>query len=139
MESKNKFLISKIIESEYAEVVQLVNSTYRGESSRTGWTTEAGSPKTLAGGAPLNYGYMWWPADRASTAANHAASTAANHATPTALNNGAFSAVGIFGQAIYINPREKVVIVQWSAHTKPAGGQIVNSEDAFRAVAAALH
>lgn len=41
MESKSNFTVSKIIESEYAEVVQLVNSAYRGPSSRVGWTTEA--------------------------------------------------------------------------------------------------
>jgi CubicO group peptidase (beta-lactamase class C family) len=47
-------------------------------------------------------------------------------------------AVGIFGQAIYINPREQVVIVQWSAHTQPSRGEVIDSGDFFGAVALAL-
>ena len=81
----------------------------------SGWREEASTPKTLTGGHALNYGYMWWPS-----------------------SDGAFSAVGIFGQAIYINPREQVVIVQWSAHTKPTGGEVIQPDDFFRAVSAAL-
>ena len=87
-----------------------------------GWLHEAGSPKTLLGGAPLHYGYMWWPMT----------------ASPGTVNDGAFSAEGIFGQYIYINPSERVVIVQWSAQTRPTGGDIVNPEDFFAAVAIAL-
>ncbi len=87
-----------------------------------GWTEEASAPKTLSDGKRISYGYMWWPTD----------------ATPNTVNDGAFSAVGIFGQAIYINPREHVVIVQWSAHTKPSGGEVVNSDDFFGAVSLAL-
>ena len=87
-----------------------------------GWVREAGTPKTLAGGAPLNYGYMWWPMT----------------AAPGTVNDGAFSAEGIFGQYVYINPREKVVIVQWSAQTRPTGGDVVNPEDFFAAVATSL-
>lgn len=87
-----------------------------------GWLHEAGSPKTLLGGAPLHYGYMWWPMS----------------AAPGTVNDGAFSAEGIFGQYVYINPRENVVIVQWSAQTRPTGGDVVNPEDFFAAVATAL-
>lgn len=88
----------------------------------TGWLHEAGSPKTLLGGAPLHYGYMWWPMT----------------AAPGTVNDGAFSAEGIFGQYVYLNPREHVVIVQWSAQTRPTGGDIVNPEDFFAAVSIAL-
>jgi CubicO group peptidase (beta-lactamase class C family) len=87
-----------------------------------GWVHDASTPKTLAGGTPLNYGYMWWPIA----------------APPGTVNEGAFSAVGIFGQAIYINPREKVVIVQWSAQTRPSGGAVVDEDDFFGAVAKTL-
>lgn len=87
-----------------------------------GWTAEAGAPKTLATGMPLDYGYMWWP----------------THGGIGAINNGAFSAVGIFGQAIYINPRENVVIVQWGAQTKPTGGDVVTPVDFFAAVSMAV-
>jgi len=87
-----------------------------------GWTVEASSAKTLADGKRISYGYMWWPSE----------------ALPNTVNDGAFSAVGIFGQAIYINPREHVVIVQWSAQTKPTGGEVVSSDDFFGAVSMAL-
>lgn len=87
-----------------------------------GWTINASTPKTLTGGTRVNYGYMWWP----------------SAAAPNTVNDGAFAAEGIFGQAIYINPREQVVIVQWSAQTKPTGGEVVNSDDFFGAVSLAL-
>ena len=87
-----------------------------------GWAAEAGAPKTLATGKPLDYGYMWWPA----------------HGGIGAINDGAFSAVGIFGQAIYINPREHVVIVQWGAQTKPTGDDVVTPADFFAAIAMAV-
>jgi GNAT superfamily N-acetyltransferase len=41
MESKNKYHLKKISSADFAEVAQLVNSAYRGDSSREGWTTEA--------------------------------------------------------------------------------------------------
>ena len=85
-----------------------------------GWIQEATTPKVLRDGSPLDYGYMWWPASRA------------------AIHDGAFSAIGIFGQAIYINPRERIVIVQWCAQTKPTDGEVVKNDDFFGAVATAL-
>jgi CubicO group peptidase (beta-lactamase class C family) len=87
-----------------------------------GWVADASASKTLASGTSVNYGYMWWPSP----------------AAPNTTNHGAFSAEGIFGQAIYINPREHVVIVQWSAQTKPTGGEVVDSDDFFGAVSLAL-
>lgn len=87
-----------------------------------GWTHEAGKPKTLADGKLLNYGYMWWPTGDAQGSSNA----------------DAFAAEGIFGQALYINAREGVVIVQWCAQTKPTGGEIINNNDFFGAVVAAL-
>ena len=101
----------------------LAGGVVNGESILpTGWTREAGTPKTLVGGTPLHYGYMWWPMT----------------AAPGTVNDGAFSAEGIFGQYIYINPGEHVVVVQWAAQTKPTGGDVVNPEDFFAAVATAL-
>lgn len=41
MELKNKFTLKTIQASEVSEVVRLVNSAYRGDSSKEGWTTEA--------------------------------------------------------------------------------------------------
>ena len=87
-----------------------------------GWTAEAGASKTLANGKPLDYGYMWWP----------------THGGVGAINDNAFSAIGIFGQAIYINPQERVVIVQWGAQTQPTGNDVVAPADFFAAVAMAV-
>ena len=88
-----------------------------------GWTEEAGKPKTLKDGRPLDYGYYWWPAV----------------ATPeTPDPGGAFCAEGIFGQFVYLNPREHVVIVALSARSKPEGMEIIDDLDFFAAVTAAL-
>ncbi len=88
----------------------------------SGWRDLAGTPKMLLDGKPLLYGYMWWP-------------SAALDGSP---NYGSFAAEGIFGQTIYINPREQVVIVQWCAQTRPTGGEAVPNEDFFSAVVQAL-
>jgi CubicO group peptidase (beta-lactamase class C family) len=88
-----------------------------------GWVQEAGSPQKLQGGKKLQYGYYWWVV------------------TPTPSTpdpQGAFSAVGIFGQYVYVNPKERVVVVVWSAQSKPEGMDIVDNLDFFGAVTAAL-
>jgi CubicO group peptidase (beta-lactamase class C family) len=63
---------------------------------------------------------MWWPVPEGSK------------------NVGAFSARGLFGQYIYINPRERVVIVVWSARSMPLGSEVVADNDFFNAVVEAL-
>lgn len=50
---------------------------------------------------PLGYGYQWWISPG---------------------NDGAYSAEGIYGQSIYVNPKMHVVIVQTSAWPEPLGG-----------------
>ncbi len=52
-------------------------------------------------GGPLGYGYQWWISPG---------------------EDGAFSAEGIYGQSIYVNPKMQVVIVQTSAWPEPLGG-----------------
>jgi hypothetical protein len=86
-----------------------------------GWVREAGSSKTI-GGKVVDYGYMIWPFS----------------ASPGAVNAGAFQALGIYGQHIYVNPREHVVIVVWSAQPKPTDKEVIADEDFFAAAAAAL-
>ena len=88
----------------------------------TGWLSEAGSAKTLTTGKRQQYGYMWWPVESATGT----------------INEGAFSAEGIFGQWMYINPKHQVVIVQWGAQTQPSGGDVVNPEACFGAITAQL-
>lgn len=85
-----------------------------------GWFQEAGSPKVI-GGKPVNYGYLWWPL-----------------AEGDPVNRGAFQAIGIFGQHMYINPAEKIVIVVLSARPKPTGATVVEDSAFFAAVAHAL-
>lgn len=74
-----------------------------------GWTQEAASPKVLRDGTPLKYGYLWWTA-----------------ATPASQRDGAFAALGIHGQFLYVNPVAKVVIVVWGAQPTPTGGGVIN-------------
>ena len=48
-----------------------------------------------------NYGYQWWlNADS---------------------KDGAFRALGIYGQTLYVNPAKRVVVVQFSARPRPGG------------------
>jgi len=89
-----------------------------------GWVAEAGSPKVLKGGQKLDYGYFWWPAWATEA-----------HPDP----EGAFSGIGIFGQFLYLNPKEHIVIVLWSARSKPEGRDIIDDMDFFAAVAQRLH
>src|ERR1700722_9708830 len=86
-----------------------------------GWFAEAGSSKQV-GGKPVDYGYMWW--------------TYGPTAKPA--NQGAFQAEGIFGQFLYINPRERVVVAVWSARPKPTGADTIADADFFAGAVAAL-
>ena len=86
-----------------------------------GWVKEAGSPK-MVDGKLVNYGYMLWPIPNAAGT----------------INEGAFEARGIFGQHIYMNPKENVVIVVWSALPKPTGKATVGDNDFFAATTQAV-
>ena len=86
-----------------------------------GWVEEAGSSKTV-GGTSVPYGFMWWPME----------------ASAGAVHQGAFRAIGIFGQHLYLHPREQVVIAQWGALPKPKGQVPIPPESFFGAVVAAL-
>ena len=85
-----------------------------------GWFEEA-SRRQVLGGKPVDYGYLWWTIP--STDPIHA---------------GAFRAVGIFGQFIYVNQAERLVIVVLSARPKPVGINPVVDNEFFGAVAKAL-
>ena len=82
-----------------------------------GWVRDAGSAKTI-GGKVVNYGYMIWP---------FSASLRRRQ------SKGPFQALGIYGQHIYVNPREHVVIVVWGALPKPTGKEVIADEDFFAA------
>ena len=86
-----------------------------------GWVADAGSPK-MVDGKSVDYGYMLWPIPK-------------SQGTP---NEGAFEARGIFGQHVYMNPRENTVIVVWGALPKPTGRSTINDNDFFAAAVQAL-
>lgn len=62
--------------------------------------------KLYDGEYALGYGYQWWlfPTGTAALPEH---------------DGGAFEAQGIFGQFLYVNPREKLVAVVWSAWPEP--------------------
>ncbi|MFE7721894.1 serine hydrolase domain-containing protein [Nocardia rhizosphaerihabitans] len=74
-----------------------------------GWRDEAGSPqspttqygKLYEEPYPMGYGYQWWALPPGVGGARGPAPT--------------FTAQGIHGQFLYINPSENVVVVQWAA------------------------
>jgi CubicO group peptidase (beta-lactamase class C family) len=87
-----------------------------------GWFKEAGVSHRI-GGKMVGYGYMWWIS-----------------AAESVPHVGAFAALGIFGQYMYINPREHLVIVALSARPKPEDESRDELDSAFvKAVATALH
>ncbi len=86
-----------------------------------GWVRDAASSKMI-GGKNVDYGYMIWP---------FAASAGS-------VNEGAFKAYGIYGQNVYVNPREQVVIVVWSAQPKPGGKAVIDDADFFAATTLAV-
>jgi CubicO group peptidase (beta-lactamase class C family) len=86
-----------------------------------GWTTDAAGPTTLKDGSQLDYGYMWWTGW-----------------TEPSIADGAYAAIGIQGQNVYINPTRNVVIVTFGAQPKPVGREPIDPLVFFDAVAAAL-
>jgi CubicO group peptidase (beta-lactamase class C family) len=80
-----------------------------------GWFPNAGQPKRV-GDELVPYGYMWWSEP-----------------------DGAFRAFGIFGQSIYLNPKQNVVVVVWSAQQKPTGSAVLSDNAFFAGVLQALN
>jgi CubicO group peptidase (beta-lactamase class C family) len=60
-----------------------------------GWVAEA-SARQSVGGELIDYGYMWWP-----------------------MHGRSFSAIGIFGQYVFVDPDRQLVVAMWSAQPKP--------------------
>lgn len=86
-----------------------------------GWVAESGGCAIPAPGRG-HYGLMWWPIA----------------GSDGGYGDGAFRAGGIFGQYIYVNPRQRVVIVVWSTRSKPLGADAIEDNDFFNAVVEAL-
>ena len=86
-----------------------------------GWFREAGSAHVI-GDKSIDYGYFWWPIPAGDP-----------------IHHGAFEALGIFGQHLYINPSQKLVIVVLSARPKPDSGfHVLEDESFFASVARSL-
>lgn len=86
-----------------------------------GWFDEAGSGADIDGKF-TDYGYFWWTFPREQ-----------------AIHAGAFTGIGIFGQYLYVNRRERVVIAVLSARPKPSSAEeVIEDGDFFAAVVQAL-
>lgn len=83
-----------------------------------GWVAEATNPTTLKNGEVLDYGYMWWPGW-----------------TERSKADGAFLAMGIFGQNVYINPKLNLVVATSSALPKSGSPEIMSHLDFFDGIA----
>jgi len=82
-----------------------------------GWFAEAGAPQFSTGRPGRGYGYQWWTYD----------------------NGGAFSAGGIFGQGIFIDPARRLVIASNANWPSASDGPRAAARDAFyRAVQEAV-
>ena len=87
-----------------------------------GWVNEAGRAHSRFDGTNIPYGLLWWPAS-----------------TALGGQHGAFTAEGIHGQFVHIDPVARVVIVQWGARPRPQGGEVVDDFEVFDAIVAALN
>lgn len=84
-----------------------------------GWLGEATRRQTI-GGKTVDYGYMFWPVPDKDGS----------------YTDGAFSAIGIFGQYVYVNPAKSLVVAMWSAQPKPVDTWVVDDYDFFAALSA---
>ena len=87
-----------------------------------GWMEQSSTPMVLPDGTEIDYGYAWWTGT-----------------IPAARQDGAFSADGIFGQTIYINPAANVVIVTLGAWPDPLESGVYDWDwGVFEAIADSL-
>ena len=86
-----------------------------------GWTKEAAARQHI-GGELVEYGYMFWPVPDADGR----------------YDDGAYAAIGIFGQYIYVNPAASLVVAMWGAQSKPVDAWVIDDYDFFAALAERL-
>lgn len=80
------------------------------------WLDQAAGP-TKIGATTVPYGFMWWSLPDQDGS----------------YHRRAFSARGIFGQRIYINPADQSLAVIWCLRSKPVGDDPVIDNDFFNA------
>ena len=83
---------------------------YGRETLPEGWVADATTVKQV-GDETVEYGYMWWP-----------------------LDDGAYSAIGIFGQFVYVHPASRTVVAMWGAQPKPVGMDVIGEYEFFNAL-----
>lgn len=94
-----------------------------------GWMAQATTWTPQSAG---KYGFLWWYRPVAPD------SGLVPETTPTSASN--FAAVGLFGQYIFINPKENLVMVQWSTYPTPATASLsIETAALFNAISDALH
>ena len=79
------------------------------------WVRDAGTAKQVSG-ETVEYGYVLWP-----------------------LRDNAYSAIGIFGQFVYVNPGKNIVVAMWSAQPKPLDRSGIDEYDFLAELAKAVH
>ena len=88
------------------------------------WLADATSAKPLVGvNSPNGYGYQWWTVK----------------AEAGGVHEGVFMGRGIYGQYLYMNPKNNVVIVGLGARPKPTGKNAIDDLDFLAAVVQKLH
>jgi len=75
-----------------------------------GWMQEASSRHRI-GGEEVDYGYMLWP-----------------------MHDRSYSAIGIFGQFVFVDPDRQLVVAMWSAQSKPGGKEGVDEFEFLQAL-----
>ncbi|MCB8888902.1 serine hydrolase domain-containing protein [Vreelandella malpeensis] len=96
---------------DYARFGQFVLQEYRTPNVLPeGWVAESARPHEI-GGEEVEYGYSWWPE-----------------------GDNAFSAVGIFGQWVFIDPDNDMVIAMTGAQPKAEAFEIVPVTQFFHAL-----
>jgi hypothetical protein len=87
---------------------------------RSGWFQES-TARVRADGSRRDYGYQWWLPEAGDP-----------------LHAGAFLAMGIFGQRIYLHPARRLAIVVLCARPKPSDAHVVEDGAFYAAVTRAL-
>lgn len=86
-----------------------------------GFLAEA-TQRQRIGGELVEYGYMFWPVANADGT----------------YRDGAYAAIGIFGQYVYVNPVKSLVVAMWGAQSKPVDTWVIDDYDFFAALSERL-
>lgn len=98
-------------------VVKSTTATLVGAAIKDGYIRSIDDPVTRYlpefNGSQVDYGYMLWPVPEPYGE----------------VHKGAYEALGVFGQRVYVNPADNVVIAIWSAWPKPLSHGVIEDLD----------